>query len=661
MFKKILVANRAEIACKIIAAARRLGIQTVAIYSDADQDALHCALADEAIRLGPAPSANSYLAIDPILAACHTSGAQAVHPGYGFLSENAAFAERIERAGLTFIGPPSQAIASMGDKVEAKRLARRAGVNTIPGQPEPVSDARQAVVAARELGYPVMIKACAGGGGRGMRLANNDAECRDGFKRSTAEAQAGFGDGRVFVEKYIENPRHIEIQVLADGQGNVIHLGERECSLQRRHQKVIEEAPSPLLDEATRAAMGAQAVALARAVGYQSAGTVEFVVDVDRNFYFLEMNTRLQVEYPVTEQITGLDLIEWMIRIAAGAPLPLSQDDVRFTGWALEARVYAEDPCRNFLPSAGRLVRFLPPRESPDVRVDSGVQEGSMVTTHYDPLLAKVITHGSTREEALERMREALDEFYIRGVEHNLGFLAALIEHPRFRAGLLDTHLIPDEYPRGFRPADTAHHDPSLLIAVAATMHRRHMDRAARISGQLVGYERQVQDRWMVVMNGQLHPVSVVPIDDGYRVDCADRQFHVTSDWQFGEHRFRGRVNSEPICIQVERHELVYRLRHRGWQADLLVLTPRAAELLSCIPAKPPRAGSNFLRSPMPGLLSQMMVEVGHNVKMGQHLVIVEAMKMENTLCAERDGRVVKVMASVGDTLAVEQPILEFE
>jgi propionyl-CoA carboxylase alpha chain len=661
MFKKILIANRGEIACHIIATARRLGIMTVAVYSDADQDALHRTLADEAIRIGPAPAAQSYLAVENIVQACQSSGAEAVHPGYGFLSENARFAERIDQIGLTFIGPPAQAIASMGDKVAAKRLARQAGVNTVPGRAQTLRGAHDAVAAARELGYPVMLKARGGGGGRGMRLVSSDDECRDGFLRAANEARTSVGDERVFVEKYINHPRHIEFQVLADRHGQIIHLGERECSLQRRHQKVIEEAPSPLLDEAMRAAMGEQAIALARAIDYQSAGTVEFIVDADRNFYFLEMNTRLQVEYAVTEQIMGLDLVEWMIRIAAGDPLPLTQDEVRPHGWAVEARVYAEDPCRNFLPSAGRLVRYLPPTESAAVRVDSGVHEGTTVTMHYDPMLAKVITHGSTRDEAIGQMSAALDEFFIRGVSHNIGFLAALIDHPHFRAGRFCTNLIAEQYARGFHPDETAHVDPELLIAVAASIHRRHTDRAARISGQLAGYERQVQDRWVVVMRGKLYPVTVAPSDAGYLVEHANRRFQVISDWQFGEHRFWANVNGQPICVQVERRDLVYRLSHRGLQADVMVLTQRAAELLDSIPAKPARNSSNFLRSPMPGLLSQLLVKVGHEVKIGQHLVIVEAMKMENVLCAERDGRIAKVMAGVGDTLAVEQPILEFE
>jgi propionyl-CoA carboxylase alpha chain len=661
MFKKILIANRGEIACRIIRTARRMGIQTVAVYSEADKDALHTVLADQAVPIGPAPAAASYLVIEHILEACRETGAEAVHPGYGFLSENAALADRLARDGIVFIGPPPHALTSMGDKITSKRIAQQAGVRTVPGHADVVPDADQAVRIAQEIGYPVMLKASAGGGGKGMRLARNDDECRHGFERATSEARASFGDERVLIEKYIEQPRHIEIQVLADALGNVLHLGERECSLQRRHQKVIEEAPSPLLDEATRAAMGEQAVALARAVDYQSAGTVEFICDAHRNFYFLEMNTRLQVEHPVTEFVTGLDLVELMIRVAAGQALPLTQAQVKLRGWAIEARIYAEDPFRNFLPSIGRLVRYLPPKESATVRVDTGVYEGGEVSMYYDPMIAKLITHGETREQAIAHMREALNQSYIRGVSHNISFLAALVEHPRFRAGSLSTNLIAEEYPDGFHPADVVHDEPWLLIAVAACIHRRYTDRAAGISDQLPGYERQVGDDWAVVMGGRNHPVKVWPRDRGHDVAYAGQTLHVVSDWQFGQPRFQGTINGTEVSIQVERRNMIYRLFHWGSQVDVMVLTQRAAELLACMPAKPPRETSNLLLSPMPGLLSQLLVDVGHDVKLGQHLAVVEAMKMENVLCAERDGKIAKLLAAVGDTLAVEQPILEFE
>jgi propionyl-CoA carboxylase alpha chain len=661
MFKKILIANRGEIACRVMKTARKMGIRTVAVYSEADADALHVLLADEAICIGPAPSGQSYLAIDKILDACKSSGAQAIHPGYGFLSENAAFAQRLVDAGIVFIGPPPDAMTKMGDKITSKRIAAEAGVNTIPGSMEVIRDADHAVAIANGIGYPVMLKASAGGGGKGMRLARNDDQCREGFLRATGEARSAFGDERVFIEKYIEQPRHIEIQVLADSHGNAVYLGERECSLQRRHQKVIEEAPSPFLDQATRTAMGEQTVALARAVGYQSAGTVEFVVDGNRNFYFLEMNTRLQVEHPVTEFVTGLDLVELMIRVAAGEALPFSQSDIRLNGAAIEARVYAEDPLRNFLPSVGRLVRFLPPQETESVRVDTGVYEGGEVSIHYDPMIAKLITHGITRDEAIMRMRDALNEFYIRGVSHNISFLAALVQHPRFREARISTNMIEEEYPTGFRPADTVHDNPAMLIAVSAAIHRRYMDRAAKISGQLPGYERKVQDEWVVVIDGKQHAVNVRPVAGGHDVIYRENTYRVLSDWQFGQPLFKGTVYGTPVCIQVERRNMVYRLFHWGSQIDVMVLTARAAELLATIPEKKPADTSKYLLSPMPGLLSQLMVRAGEEVKLGQHLAVVEAMKMENVLCAERDGKIQKALATVGETLSVDQPILEYE
>jgi propionyl-CoA carboxylase alpha chain len=661
MFNKILIANRGEIACRVIKTARKMGIRTVAVYSEADKEALHVAAADEAVCIGPPPSTQSYLIIDNLLQACKKTGAEAVHPGYGFLSENAAFAEQLAAAGIVFIGPNVHAMQTMGDKITSKRLAQQAGVNTIPGYTDVIRDADHALGIAREIGYPVMLKASAGGGGKGMRIARNDEQCRDGFQRATNEARSAFGDDRVFLEKYIDQPRHIEIQVMADRHGNVIHLGERECSLQRRHQKVIEEAPSPFLDETTRAAMGEQAVALARAVQYQSAGTVEFIVEANRNFYFLEMNTRLQVEHPVTELVTGLDLVELMIRAAAGEKLLLSQSDVRLTGWAIEARVYAEDPFRNFLPSVGRLVRYLPPAESEAVRVDTGVYEGGEVSMHYDPMIAKLITRGSTREQAISHMREALNEFYIRGVSHNISFLSALIEHPRFREGRLSTNMIAEEYPDGFHPADVVHDQPALLITVAAAIHRRYMDRAARISGQMAGYESKVHDDWVIANGSDRYHVTVLPTEGGHDVLFDGQRYQVLSDWQFGQPLFKGTVSGTPVCIQVERRNMKYRLFHWGSQVDVMVLTARAAELLACIPDKKPPDTSKYLLSPMPGLLSQLMVGVGDEVKSGQQLAVVEAMKMENVLCAERDGKVLKTLAAVGDTLAVDQPIVEYE
>jgi propionyl-CoA carboxylase alpha chain len=661
VFKKILIANRGEVACRVMKTARRMGIATVAVYSTVDKDALHVSLADEAVCIGPAPSAESYLVIDSIVDACLQTGAEAVHPGYGFLSENAAFAERLQQAGITFIGPGTHALTSMGDKITSKRLAREAGVNTIPGYTEVIPNAQMAASVARDVGYPVMLKASAGGGGKGMRVARNDEECRDGFERATNEARASFGDGRVFLEKFIDEPRHIEIQVLGDHHGNVIYLGERECSLQRRHQKVIEESPSPFLDEATRRAMGGQAVALARAVNYSSAGTVEFIVDQARNFYFLEMNTRLQVEHPVTEFVTGLDLVELMIRIAAGEPLPITQEDLRLNGWAIEARVYAEDPFRNFLPSVGRLVRYLPPAASDSVRVDTGVYEGGEVSIHYDPMIAKLITYGSDRDQAIGRMRDALNEFYIRGVSHNISFLGALINHPRFAAGQLSTNLIAQEYPDGFDAAYVVHDDPLLLVATCGAIHRRYRERAAQISGQLEGYEPKVEQDWVVVMGGRKYSITVQPADGGYEVLHAGDTYRVETAWQFGQPLFRGRINGDEVCVQVERRHLKYRLFHWGTQIDVRVLSARAAELLARMPEKAPPDTTKFLLSPMPGLLARIIVAAGEDVKAGQDLAVIEAMKMENVLRAEREAKVMKVLVGVGETLAVDQPILEFE
>lgn len=661
MFNKILIANRGEIACRVIRTARRLQIPTVAVYSEADRNALHVEMADESVCIGPPASGQSYLVIDNIVNACLDKGADAVHPGYGFLSENAVFAQRLHDAGIAFIGPNIHAIEMMGDKITSKRIARDAGVSTVPGHTAVIGNSDEAVEVAHEIGYPVMLKASAGGGGKGMRIARSDDECREGFTRATSEARSSFGDGRVFLEKFIEQPRHIEIQVIGDKYGSLIYLGERECSLQRRHQKVIEESPSPLLDDATRRAMGEQAVALARAVNYESAGTVEFVVDQQRHFYFLEMNTRLQVEHPVTEMVTGLDLVELMIRVAAGERLPLSQEEVKIRGWAIEARIYAEDPFRNFLPSIGRLVRYLPPSMTPAVRVDTGVYEGGEVSMHYDPMLAKLITYGETRDDAIARMRHALNEFYIRGISHNICFLAALVNHPRFRTGSLSTGLIAELYPDGFHPTDLVHDEPELLIIVAAAIHRRYMDRAASISGQLPGYERRVPEDWVVLLGAEHHPVQVRTNTAGQQVIYRDQHYQVVSPWQFGQPILRGTVNGASVCIQIERHNMHYRLFHWGSQVDVMVLTARAAELLACMPTKAPPDMSQFLISPMPGLLSQVNVAVGDDVKSGQHLAVVEAMKMENVLIAERNGKVGKLLAAVGETLTVNQPILEFE
>jgi propionyl-CoA carboxylase alpha chain len=660
VFEKILIANRGEIACRVISSARKMGIKTVAVYSDADRDALHVQMADEAVHIGPAPSTESYLNIERIIRACKNTGAEAVHPGYGFLSENPRFCKALAEAGIVFIGPGAEAIRAMGDKITSKEIAAKAEVNTIPGFADVLRDADHAVEIANKLGYPVMLKATAGGGGKGMRIAHDDAECRDGFERASNEARSSFGDDRMFAEKFIEDPRHIEIQVIADNHGNVVYLNERECSLQRRHQKVIEEAPSPFLDAATRKAMGEQAVALARAVGYRSAGTVEFIVDAKRNFYFLEMNTRLQVEHPVTELTTGYDLVELMIRAANDEKLPISQADVGIDGWAIESRVYAEDPFRGFLPSVGRLVYYRPP-EGEHVRVDTGVFEGGEVSMYYDPMIAKLITWGSDRAEAIERMRSALDRFIIHGVSSNLSFLSALMAHPRYVSGEINTNTIAEEYPDGFHPADTPQEDPSVFVAIAASMLRGHRDRAAQLDGRFSGHERRVPNDWVVLMNGEEHPVTVVPAEGGFEVEYAGHTYAVRSQWRFGQLLFNGTINGEEIHVQVEREDQVYRLSHGGSQADIKVVTPRVAELMRHMPVKAEPDLSGFLLSPMPGLLVSVAVEVGQHVAAGEELAVIEAMKMENTLLATRDCVVSSINYQPGDSLAVDDRIMEFE
>jgi propionyl-CoA carboxylase alpha chain len=661
MFKKILIANRGEIACRIIRTARRMGIATVAVYSDADRHSLHVRMADEAVHIGPAPSAQSYLVAERIIAACKATGAEAVHPGFGFLSERSTFCEALEQAGVVFVGPGVGAINSMGDKITSKLLAQKAGVSTIPGFTGVIGGPDHAVKIAREIGYPVMLKASAGGGGKGMRVVYDDAQCRDGFTRATNEAVAAFGDGRVFAEKFIEDPRHVEIQVLADKHGNIVYLGERECSIQRRHQKVLEEAPSPLLDARTRKAMGEQAVALARAVDYVSAGTVEFVTDQQRNFYFLEMNTRLQVEHPVTEMVTGVDLVELMIRVAHGEKLPFRQADVKLNGWAMEARVYAEDPYRNFLPSTGRLVHCRPPETSDVVRVDTGIDEGSEVSMYYDPMIAKVVTWGENRAQAIDRMQDALDAYYIRGLSHNISFLNAVLSKDRFRAGRLSTGFIAEEYPQGFSAADVPQKDPGILIAVAGAIHRRLMDRAAQLSGQLPSHERVVGTDFTLIAGREHHPLRVKPIGGGFAVQHGGRDFEVITDWQMGQPLVRATVNVQPVCVQFDRVGLRYRLTHRGAQLDALVVTPDTAAASKLMLEKQPPDLSKLLLSPMPGLLKRLAVKVGDEIKAGEELAVVEAMKMENSLRATDDVKISKVMANEGQSLTVDQPILSFE
>ena len=663
MFKKILIANRGEIACRVIKTARKMGIATVAVYSEADRDALHVQMADEAVCIGPAPSKESYLAMDKIIAACKQTGAEAVHPGYGFLSENATFSKRLEEEGIIFIGPKHYSVAKMGDKIESKKLALAAEVNTIPGYNDAIDTPEQAVEIAKGIGYPVMIKASAGGGGKGLRVAFNDQEAFEGFASCKTEAKNAFGDDRVFIEKFVEEPRHIEIQVLGDGHGNCVYLHERECSIQRRHQKVIEEAPSPFLDPATRKAMGEQAVALAKAVNYQSAGTVEFVVGgKDKSFYFLEMNTRLQVEHPVTELITGLDLVEQMIRVAAGEVLSFRQEDLKIDGWAMECRINAEDPFRGFLPSTGRLVKFVPPADQHGVRVDTGVYEGGEISMYYDSMIAKLIVHGPTRDSAVARMRDALNGFVIRGVASNIAFQAALMQNPRFLSGNFNTGLIAEEYPKGFDASMVPHDDPAMLISVAAAMHRQYLERNARITGQMPGHEYQPGSAFVVRLeDGTDHEVTVQAAAGGWDVSLAGERYEIRSPWQFGQTLYHGTLNGEAFCMQVERRGLKYRLFHWGTQADIMVMSARAAHLQSLMPHKAPPDMSRFLLSPMPGLLTQIAVTPGQEVKVGEVLAKIEAMKMENVLKAERDCVVDALLAKPGESLSVDQPILGFK
>ncbi len=661
MIKKILIANRGEIACRVIKTARKMGIATVAVYSDADVDALHKETADEAVHIGAAPSAESYLVIERILDAIKRTGADAVHPGYGFLSENAAFAEALAEKGVAFIGPPVGAINVMGDKIESKKLAEAANVSVVPGHTEAISDPEDAVKIANQIGYPVMLKASAGGGGKGMRSAHDDGECRDGLARAQSEAASSFGDDRVFVEKFIVEPRHIEIQVMADKHGNCLYLNERECSIQRRHQKVLEEAPSPFLDAETRKAMGEQAVALARAVDYHSAGTVEFIVDKDKNFYFLEMNTRLQVEHPVTEFITGLDLVELMIRVAQGEELPLKQDDVPLNGWAVEARIYAEDPFRNFLPSTGRLVRCRPPEETATVRVDTGVYEGGEISMFYDPMIAKLVTYGADRDAAMDEMARALDRYQIQGVANNIAFLAALCGHKRVRSGDFSTNFIAEEYPDGFDPRDAPHDDPHVTVAVAAALHRAYEDRAACISGQVPGHSHRVAKEWVVVLDNEAYPVTVVPVQGGFDIQSGDKRMELRTHWYLGKVLMEAEINGQSYSFQVTRVDVRYRIIHSGTEAWALVVNPRVAELRHHIPDKPPPDTSKLLMSPMPGLLVSLAVDVGQAVKAGDQLCILEAMKMENVMRAEKDAVVAEIKAQPGDSLMVDQVILEFE
>ena len=665
MFNKILIANRGEIACRVIKTAKQMGIKTVAVFSDADRNALHVQMADEAVNIGPPPANQSYIDIEKVISAVKKTNAQAVHPGYGFLSENAKFAQSLSDIGVTFIGPPQNAIESMGDKITSKKIAQEAGVNTVPGYMGVIKDENEALSISEKIGYPVMIKASAGGGGKGMRIAWNDSEVKEGFQSSKNEAASSFGDDRIFIEKFVTQPRHIEIQVLADTKGNCIYLGERECSIQRRNQKVVEEAPSSFLDEKTRRKMGEQACNLAKAVGYSSAGTVEFIVDKDKNFYFLEMNTRLQVEHPVTELITGIDLVEQMILVATGKPLSITQKDIKLTGWAIESRLYAEDPYRNFLPSIGRLTRYRPPAEIKDkhsiVRNDTGVYEGGEISMYYDPMIAKLCTWAPDRAKAIEQMRIALDRFEVEGIGHNLPFLSAVMDHKKFISGKITTAFIAEEYSEGFNGVDLNDDEIKDLAACAAAMNRVAEIRRTKISGRMDNHERRVGDDWVVQIAGKVFLVNVLADTAGANVIFEDEtSIRISGDWLPGKKLANMTAGDKNLVIKINKITGGFRMRTRGADLKVLVRTPRQAELSKHMQEKLPPDTSKMLLCPMPGLLVKIDVEIGQEVQEGQPLCTVEAMKMENILRAERKGVVAKINSSVGDSLAVDDIILEF-
>jgi len=653
MFKNILIANRGEIACRVIQTCKKMGIKTVAIYSDADENALHADLADEAISIGGSSSAESYLVIEKIIDACKKTKAEAVHPGYGFLSENEEFAKALEESGIAFIGPNHKAIVSMGDKIESKKIAEEASVNVIPGYTKAIKDEKEAVIIAKEIGYPVMLKASAGGGGKGMRVVNNDDECIDGFQRAKNESKASFGDDRIFAEKFITEPHHIEIQILADKKGNAVFLGERECSIQRRHQKVVEEAPSPFINDQTRQEMGAQAIALAKAVDYESAGTVEFIVDKNQNFYFLEMNTRLQVEHPVTEMVTGIDLVEQMIKVAYGEELDIKQNDIKTNGWAIESRVYAEDPYREFMPSIGRLSKYLTPEHSDNVRVDTGIREGSEVSMFYDPMIAKLITHGENRDEAIENMMNAIDQYVIDGLSHNLNFLSSIMHNKTFQSGYTTTDFIEQEYSEGFKGELITEEEFEIFASILGACH---------LSDQMKLNDLHVNEKKYIVSFEEQNVEIVIKKDgDNFVTDVNNNEYHLSLNSQSNDPRITCLVNGKNMVVQVRRKKPRYQLIHKGKIAIALISEKRVAELNELMPEKIPQDMSKFLLSPMPGLLIKVCVEEGQEVKAGEELAVVEAMKMENSLRASKDLKIKSILGSEGDNLSVDQKILEFE
>jgi propionyl-CoA carboxylase alpha chain len=661
MFEKVLIANRGEIALRIMRTLKKMGIKTVAVYSESDTNSLHVQYADEAVYIGPSPATESYLSIKNILTAIRKTGAQAVHPGYGFLSENQQFAKALKKEGVHLIGPSVTAIKSMGDKIEAKKLAKQAGVNTVPGYMGVIKDADEAVTIAAKIGFPVMVKAAAGGGGRGMRVVRSESEVREAFRSASSEAKNSFSDDRVFLEKFIEKPRHIEIQLIADQHGNAVCLGERECSIQRHHQKVIEEAPSPFVDEKTRKKMYEQVISLANKVGYYSAGTVEFIVDPDKNFYFLEMNTRLQVEHCVTELITGIDLVEQMVRVAAGEKLSFSQEDITLKGWAIESRIYAEDPSRGFLPSSGRISQYQEPPRSPHIRIDSGINEGGEVSMFYDPMIAKLCTHADTREEAIKHMQDALGSFVIRGISHNISFLEAIMDNPRFVSGDMSTNFIAEEYPDGFLGAELTSDISKIFLSVALHIYLTEAKRAAEINGQLPGLKRQIGTRWVVHIDGTLYPVFIKPSSHGYKIRYERERLAVSSNWMLGSRLFKGTVNDKPVSVKIENFASGYYLTHAGRTVKVMVRTPRVAELEQFMPIKTGGEQQHQLTAPLSGLLTNIKVTVGEEVKPGQEICIIEAMKMENIIYSEQNAKVSSINVQPGENVSAGQVIIEFD
>lgn len=663
MFKKLLIANRGEIACRIIKTARRLGIKTVAVYSEADTNSMHVSMADEAVYIGPSPAVQSYLNIDKLLDAVRKTGADAVHPGYGFLSENLAFSKAVADEGVAFVGPGAEAIRLMGDKIESKKIAQKANVSTVPGYMGVIKDDKEAVKIANKIGYPVMIKAAAGGGGKGMRVAHSKKEVAQAFSSASNEARNSFKDDRIFIEKFIEKPRHIEIQVIADKYGNIVCLGERECSVQRHHQKVIEEAPSSFVDEKIRQKMMKQCASLAKEVGYFSAGTVEFIMDKEKHFYFLEMNTRLQVEHPVTELVYNVDLVEQMLRIAYGEKLPFSQKDIKPNGWAMEARIYAEDPARGFLPSSGRISEYHEPEENANVRVDSGVYEGGQVSMFYDAMVAKLITYGKDRAEAIDHMKTALGKYVVCGISHNISFLQALFSHERFANGDINTNFIEEEYSEGFSGAELTSEKTKILLCTAIHIFMEDTRRAAGVSGQISGSHHQgyVSNRWVVNIGDDSFPVFVKCLQNGYELLHDTEKLHVTSSWILGTRLFQGMVNGTLIHVQVEPSASGFYLTYEGLRAKVSVRSPRVAELEKFMPKKVEGADDSVVKAPISGLIVKMKVKSGDKVKKGQELFILEAMKMENIICAEKDGVVEKVHVGDGDNVSYDQEVIDWK